>query len=277
MATSPSITEDEASMDEIEAIISDMKKAGFPLEVIAGTQFRNKGWTARHQVFFHDNDENKSRYLDIVAHRAIDENFQQFKRLNYTVIAECKKSDKPWVFYTPPSSFLTEETDIATIAYLKIVSKPSIELRQLKSLYHNHYVSKEPLDRIAVAGYIAFSGEKDSRGYDQIYAATNQVLKALQYMMEWSEGSFKKFATMPNILIVYYPAIVFDGKMYEYLLDEKEEPKLTETRYVKYDVAFQSRSERSTSHNFLVDVVTKDFLPEYIDLLDEEMQVILKS
>lgn len=43
--------------------------------------------------------------------------------------------------------------------------------------------------------------------------------------------------------MVYYPVIIFDGKMFEYFLDEKEEPKLTEAKYVKYDVAFPSQSE----------------------------------
>ncbi len=33
---------------------------------------------------------------------------------------------------------------------------------------------------------------------------------------------------MPSLLVVCYPVIIFDGKMYEYVLDEKEEPKLTE-------------------------------------------------
>ena len=145
-----------------------MKKAGFPLEVVAGTRFTNKGWTPRHQVFFHDKDENKSRYVDIVAHKAVDKEFQQFKRLNYTVVAECKKSDKAWVFYTPSNSYLMKEKDLATLSYLKIDSKPPLEPRQLKSLYHNHYVSKEPLDRFAVASYIAFSKDKESEGYDQI-------------------------------------------------------------------------------------------------------------
>ncbi len=141
-------------MSEIENIKADMKKAGFPLEVVAGSRFTSKGWTPRHQVFFHDKDENKSRYVDIVAHRADEKDFQQFKRLNYTVVVECKKSDKPWVFYTPPSSFLVKQKDFATISYLQIVSKPVLQPKELKFLYHNHYVSKPPLDRLAVASYI---------------------------------------------------------------------------------------------------------------------------
>ncbi|MFI5449648.1 MAG: hypothetical protein ACHQ03_07785 [Candidatus Bathyarchaeia archaeon] len=219
-------------MSEIDSIIKGMKKAGFPLEVIAGTRFTNRGWTVRQQVFFHDRDENKSRYVDIVAHNAVDKETQKFKRLNYTVVAECKKSDKAWVFYTPPSPFLVKEKDLATVFYLQTTSNPPLQPRDLRFLSHNHYVSEEPLDRLALASYIAFSKDEESKGRDGIFAATNQVLKALQYTMEQFRTQVA-YPNLPPILIVAYLVIVFDGKMYEYHLDEKEEPKLTETQYVK--------------------------------------------
>jgi hypothetical protein len=157
--------------------VDDVKKAGFPLEVIARGRFTTKGWEARSQVLFYDKEESKSRYVDLVAHRAIDKHFQRFVRLNYTIVAECKKSDKPWIFYTPPTSFLTKERDLATTAYLRTISKPPLEPKRAKFLYHNHCVSEQRLDRVAVASYIAFSGE----GYDQIFAATNQALETLQH------------------------------------------------------------------------------------------------
>jgi hypothetical protein len=39
--------------------------------------------------------------------------------------------------------------------------------------------------------------------------------------MEWLRQSQADLG-LPDILVVYYPAIIFDGKMYEYVLDEKE-------------------------------------------------------
>lgn len=265
-------------MSEIDNIVKDMKQAGFPLEVIAGTRLANKGWTARHQVFYYDKDENEAKYVDIAAHKVIDRESGTYRRLNYTLIAECKKSEKAWVFYTPPSSFLTKEPDLATIGYLQTVSIPTLTPTGLRSLFHNHYVTKTPLDRFGVASYVAFTGGEKSKGYDQIFTATNQVLRALQYLMGWTRSSLTK-GTVPNILIVYYPAIIFDGKMFEYVLDEREDPKLTETNYVKYEVAFQSQVEESnplTFQSFLIDVITKDFLPQYLDTLEEEMQLTHK-
>jgi hypothetical protein len=256
-------------MSEIDKIVNEMKKAGFPLEVVARTRFEERGWEVRSQVFFHDKEENKSRYVDLAAIRAIDKPFHKFTRLNYTVMAECKKSDKPWVFYTPSTTYLTKESDLATIGYLQVISKPQLEPREIiKLLKHNHYVSEKPVDRFAVASYVPFTGD------DQIFTATNQVLKGLQHQTGWLKQLVEKLGA-PNILVVYYPSIIFDGKMYEYVL-EKEEPKLTETRYVKYDVAFHLESNGEDSQSFLIDVVTKDFLPEYIDMLEREFSSTLQ-
>jgi hypothetical protein len=48
--------------------------------------------------------------------------------------------------------------------------------------------------------------------------------------------------------------------------------KLTETKYVKYEVAFHLQSKENASESYLIDVVTKDFLPEYIEMLEREMK-----
>ena len=259
-------------MSEIENIVKDMKQAGFPLEVVAGTRFTNKGWTARHQVFYYDEVDKKGKYVDITAHKVIDRSSEIFKRLNYTVVAECKKSEKAWVFYTPPNTFLTQDPDMASIGYLRTI--PSFTPDGLRYLLHNHYVTQAPLDRIAVASYVAFTGRESKEQY-QIFTATNQVLTALQYLIGWTRSSLSK-VRVPNSLAIYYPAIIFEGKMYEYVLDEKENPQLAETQYVKYEVAFQSAGKTGEFLTFLIDVVTKDFLPTYLDILEDEMQLTNK-
>ena len=242
-----------------------------PLEVVARTTFEKRGWEVRSQLFFYDKEQDTSRYVDLAAIKAIDKNFLKFKRLNYTIVAECKKSDKPWVFYTPSTKFLTDEWDFATLAYVRPFSNLPLEPKEvLKFLKKNHYVSDKPVDRYAVASYVPFNAD------DQIFKATNQVLKGLQHQMEWFQ-QVTKDTSVPPILVVYYPAIIFDGNMFEYVLDNKEEPKLTQTNYVKYDVTYHLRSKPSESESFLIDVITKEFLGEYITMIEREMETLLGS
>jgi len=261
-------------MDLEERIIKDMQKTGFPLEIAAGTLFSEKGWKVSHQVLFYDEDERKSRKIDFLAHRAVAKSFRSFKGLLYDIVVECKKSDKPWIFYTPQSPSLREERNFSTLLYLKILSKPKMSPKQITSmLAHNHYIAKEPTDRIAQASYIAFISEE---GKDQIFTAVNQVPKALRYFMHVGESTIG-FDVIRNALVVYYPVVVFDGKMYECILEEGK-PQLKEANYVKYHTSFfgvtrESDNEKA-SEGFLIDFVTKDFLPTYIEWLNEEIRLL---
>jgi hypothetical protein len=263
-------------MSEQKRIIEDMQKTGFPLEIVAGTRFIDKNWKVRPQEAFYDEDERKSRKIDFIAHKALAKNFQSFRRLIYTTVVECKKSDKPWVFYTPRSSLLREKKDLATVFYMKVISKPSLPPLKIQSLFaHNHYVAKEPTDRIAQASYIAFTGGEE--GKDQIFTAINQVLKALRYIIAQSKSHFR-YHIVQGLLEVYYPVVVFDGKMYECVLS-KGIPQLREAKYVKFETSFLAASQEidneKTPERFLIDFVTKDFLPTYIDWLDDEINILL--
>jgi hypothetical protein len=268
-------------VDRKDAIVAGMKRAGFPLEISTGMRFSGRGWNVEHQMIFHDEDERKSRNIDLVAHKAVDKQFLSFKRLNYTVV-ECKKSKSPWVFYTPNSSLLEKQIEVSAFR-LKALSKPMPSLMQVRTLSaHSHYFSKKPTDRVGQASYVAFDvdmegGKKRKKGHDSFFTALNQVLKAVRHQ-ERETMSFFRYNITQGLLVVHYPVIVFDGDMYECVLDANEEPQLTETDYVKYDASFLGSWQQSVGQfapeYFLVDVIGKEFLPQYINWLDEEMNRI---
>jgi len=255
-----------------------MEKSGFPLEIEVGSLFSNRSWGVNHQRIFFDDDDKKNRYVDLSAHKTIHQKFHKFDRLSYTVICECKKSDKPWVFYTPPTDSLTKTKDLSTLAYLKYVSGPSSNFKEPYILYHNHYVSKDPLDRIGQAYYLAFAGEPNKRkslGYDQVYEAINQVLKATIFSVQRMKGTM---SLIPYALIVYYQLIVLEGKLFQYTLSDKHEAQLEPASYVKNNVDYLvSPTVEGWTDRFLIDVVTKEFLPTYLDWLDEEMETLVKG
>src|SRR6266849_6251 len=95
-----------------EGILADILRSGFPLEIYAGSKFSAAGWNVRHQGIFRDSDERIAKYIDLSASKLVIRNFGRFDRLTITVVCECKKSEKPWVFYTPPSTELREGGDL---------------------------------------------------------------------------------------------------------------------------------------------------------------------
>jgi hypothetical protein len=260
-----------------------MKKAGFPLEIATGMRFSGSNWSVQHQSIFYDEDQRKPRNVDLVAHRAVEKQFLSFKRLNYTAVVECKKSDKPWVFYTPRSPRLEQQIPISA-GLLKAISNPMLSPMQMQTLFmHSHYFLKKPTDRIGQANYIDFDagkqeGKKRRKGPDLFFTALNQVLKALRYERMGLVSFFSSYVTQ-GLFVIYYPLIVFEGEMYECVLDVNEEPQLKETEYVKYETSFlgswQQLVGQYAPEYFLVEVMSRRFLPTYINWLEEEMNTIL--
>lgn len=256
--------------DLLGRIASDIKGSGFPLEIETGSFLSNRGWNVAHQALFRDADENKSRNIDIIARKLVERPFGRFSRLNYTLICECKKSEKPWVFYAPPTTVLKEK-GLALLTFLKIVSKPAIPVPG-PSFYHTHYVAEGPLDRIGQAHHVPFTkpGQSKSNGYDQVYSATSQVLKAMLFNL----GNLRKILrepSAPTAMMILYPLIVLDGKMFQYTVNEVGGPSLEGTDYVKYKTSYLGSFEFVEEEEFLIDIITRSFLPGYIDLVDAEM------
>jgi hypothetical protein len=79
-----------------------------------------------------------------------------------------------------------------------------------------------------------------------------------------------KTGILKNTLIVYCPVIVLEGKLFEYTLNESQEPKLAEANYLKYQVDFHD-SREPNPETYLIDVVTLQNLPEYASWLEDEM------
>ena len=67
-------------------------------------------------------------------------------------------------------------------------------------------------------------------------------------------------------LIIAYPVIVFEGKLLECSLEEGDF-KISETRYVRYLI-----QEGVVNH--VIEIVTKDFLKEYLWMVNHEIDVI---
>jgi len=100
--------------------------------------------------------------------------------------------------------------------------------------------------------------------------ATNQVIKATHFNIA-NIGRIAKSLEPegPSVLMVFYPVIVFEGKMFQYLLDRKIEPRLEEIQYTKYRTTLLGSSEMG--EEFLIDIVSKDFLHQYLNWLDDEL------
>jgi len=250
----------------VSNIKNDIKKSGFPLEIEVGALLSRNNWDVNHQTYFYDQEEDKARALDIVATRLELIESSRLNRINITLLIECKRSfDKPWVFYTTPKGE-NHEPMLGSVSFIKFISVPELELRNYGLFYQSHYFFNE-IQKITTLNYEPFSERKN------IFTATNQVLKALHYKRKTTKELLRKLPShLQNIVIIYYPLIVFDGMMYECELSEND-IEITPLEYIQYKVSHGISGE--TEETFIVDVVKKKFLDTYISWINQEIETMI--
>lgn len=82
-------------------IIEDLEKSGFGSEMRALRFFLTKGWGCLGSPSFMDLDEQKPREYDIFAFHLLTHEFDNGQKAEswFHVIAEVKKTEKPWVVF----------------------------------------------------------------------------------------------------------------------------------------------------------------------------------
>ena len=113
---------------------------------------------------------------------------------------------------------------------------------------------------------------------DTIFEAVNQVVKYIVYsIIKAEETIVPRYYTkgVYALFNLYYPVIVYDGPLYNgYLKDDEIE--LEEKNHIVLQHRFQP-PYMDTPKTFLIDVVKKEYLEEFIQILKAEHTEIQNS
>lgn len=252
--------------DKIEKIKEDIEKSGLPLEIDVNDILRKRGWEVSNQRYYLDQVEKKPRYTDIVATRLEEIKSPKLDRLNITLIMECKRSSKPWVFYTVPKGEM-HEPSFGQVFLIKFNSQPKLPYPEYKLFWHSHYFLGN-VNKIAIRSYVAFA-----EGKNGINTAINQSLKALIYNKNETSVLLTKLPReVWGVIIIYYPVVILDGEIYE-CEKNKNGLKISKATYEQYEVHY-GVSETVKEETYLVDIVKKEFLHKYLTWLDDEISSI---
>ena len=177
--------------EKINKIRDWINKGGFPFEMKVAKIFNESGFQIGQSVLFRDSDTEKYRETDIIAFitKSIEDVW-----FNITFIIECKKIiNKPWIVLKKSPSYKVHKEKILTFG-----SNNAMELIQ-KISKNKRFQSPLIFPNISECGYnvvTAFSEKNDSS-----YAASQSVLKAIEYLVKQSNVSQKKFCN------IYIPII----------------------------------------------------------------------
>jgi hypothetical protein len=269
-----------------EKIQEDLQKTGYPTEIVSASIMQQRGWHVLHNPSYLDDTEYKNREFDIWAVRTlqIEKPFADILSVSVCLITECKKSDKPWVFFTTPEKHgayilgrvikwrLEEQQVFTSHSLLKDKSgrQSIITDNQLRE-FHHYFKS----DRLARTFYEPLKGEK-FKASPHIYDAIMSVIKATLFH---NQDDPKE-----NWLRIYYPVVIFSGNLFEAQVDEKKSIKLTPVEHLQLSFNYkrpsspvptiENQSIWNNYHEFIIDVVHEKYLDSFLHLIENEQDIL---
>lgn len=207
-------------------ILQEVKKTGFPTEVICAEIMQKQGWGVLHSPSYWDETEKISREFDLRA----------FKQWKYTtkggefyigiyLVTECKKSEKPWVFFKTPENHKTSGSQFIKAVDKFIFTdvyrtKSQLSDDVLKDIHH-YFQSPE----LARTFYEPFKGQEKSDSSQMIYSAIMSSIKATLFHLRDKKHD--------NFTSIYYPVIVFNGNMYTAKVKSLDDIELLPSEHIQ--------------------------------------------
>ena len=272
-----------------EFLIEEIEKSGFPLEIeVTSLLYGSKNWLPNNQEYYLDHELNLGRTIDIVSYYIgkYDPNskdyFETLKTEPFSVgtdmVIECKKSNtRAWVFFTIPEVYrppffagqTLDSLEVLTNGKDSIVDEIEFAGRDMETESFLYYDSHK---RIAVAySEIRLSEEQKSNGRRDIFEAISQITKYISYDFgKIMEGV--KTDVSSRLLCFYFPVIVFEGRMYECIV-EKNVPKLHKRDHILLRTHYQPKYSDSAL-SFGIDIVQKDYFPKFMQIVENDIYLL---
>lgn len=232
-------------------LIKEIEKTGYPTELKVGNILTKYLWGVRYNRYYIDRDKQEGREIDITAFTNVGKSDKCTVGLH--LVCEVKKSvNKPWVVFS------TQKEYIEGITFLKMK-------------YSNKDVDKLLSETTNSIENISRIGRSYCQGFKSNYYNAN-IFEALTSTVKASEDLIKRNKNSSSLSILLYkdslsinfvdPIIVLDGLLYEAYLNQKNELEIKETSHIP--VSFGYISPAYKRHDYLVDVVTLDELPNLL-------------
>jgi len=260
-------------------IREEIQRTGYPLEIQV-SDILDRNWVVFNNEPYLDEDENKTRRIDIYAiHETEMRQFVGKREPEFFVgarlLVECKKSDThAWVFFTRREYARPEPGDGQIFDFLEVLSKGKKKfLDELTDLFPWGKLHYDRFKRIGhTYAEVKFQGKgKESSERQEIFEASNQLMKYASYEIQKESERIAGDTSNRNVLFLF-PAIAFDGMLYEAIV-KGGKTRLFKRAHILLETSRYSKQSGGIS-SYLIDVVAKDELPQYLRSLNKDIDVI---
>lgn len=243
--------------NEKKNIIEEINKTGFPLELRVSKFLQDNGYHVANNLYYIDQDEGKGREVDMRALKNFRFNVEgKSYFIRHCFLIECKRSkEKPWVVFSSPQTVYDRRRFFLQCRGVKTTTKWE-DYGVPKKLEKIH-----PFSKYERRGRSFFEPFKNDKGGVTIYKSLITSVKASIAMRNNEFGAGAK-----GNACIYYPVIVFDGKLHEAFLDD--ENNIIDQEVDSVIVSFYYESPKYKDERFLVPIVTERSFPTFCSDLD---------
>jgi hypothetical protein len=263
--------------NELEKMILDeLQKTGYPTEISSASVMQKNEWSILHNPSFWDKEEKQSREFDIRAYKDW-KNPTEDTNIGVFLITECKKSDKPWVFFTTNEDPL----DSRIGKYIKVRSTIRNMFTNMESNENESVISDDELRTIhhyfkmprKARAYFEPLKQNEKSGHSpMIYTAVMSTIKAT--LFHYSERAYGKWTN------IYYPLIIYNGNLFDACVKPDKTIDLIPAlhiqlafNYIHNEPSAQS-SIWSLQKRFIVDIIQESYLEQFLKIIEDEHKII---
>ncbi len=239
-------------------ITDDLWKSGLGSELKALKAFNDRdGWAAVTGSSFFDPVLNISRELDFAAHkhRFRQRNHQFLFNVTVSLIAEVKKSEKPWVVLHS-SQWTTPELPFLMNSIIR--STAAVPMSDIQAAFAKGSV----ITANKWFGHGVHEAFKKPNEHGRWFAAAAKTCRA---SIAATQRPLLEFQSDTWVVEYVQPLILLDGQLIVASLDQTDEILLQDIPYAS--VQFEERGSEA-ARAFVIDLVTVESLPSYIDQIE---------
>ncbi len=259
-----------------KSVLEELQRTGYPTEIVSASIMQQHGWEVIHNPSYLDDTEGLSREYDILSQRQ-----WSFKVPNGSfitrvhLITECKKSEKPWVFFVTPENH--EQDRLGALIKGRAGDKQIFTNRYhqdafvsdkyLRSLHH--YFQRPSLARTF---HEPMKRQERSDHAHMIYSAVMSVIKSTLF--------YHFDRPYSGILNIWYPLIIFSGHLFEATVDANKAITLTPSNHTQlsfhYMLPSRSRDHSvwENYHQFIIDIVHENHLTQFLTMITAEHSML---
>ncbi|MCX6764544.1 MAG: hypothetical protein NTU58_02440 [Candidatus Nealsonbacteria bacterium] len=246
-------------------IIKDLEKTGFPLEVFVASELEKKDWMVYNGYLYIDEETGQSRELDLhgvkvdlcYANNIIEKvDIGNANKLVSHLVVQCKKSDKPWIFF-----------DNGGMRW------PTIPDECLKS--KKKKFNEMLFDDLEIFGLKDFC-LKDAilhKSYHESFSKPNQnskIYEALVTLVKATKYIKKRYGLGKYTLHYFMPIIVLDGMLWSASLNKNFSVcvKKVDNLFVVFETLPKLDNKgMSFEEEYVIEVITrKAFAKKLLDI-----------